>query len=203
MSETYDLMDETYARGGGERTAVGGFILVVVSLVSAVLLIGAAIYASGASARNKAGLALAGCEPNLSPSGDACTNFHELTNQYLAIANPVTQQLATSATAYAANENLHLAAAETALTADVAAESTLAKKLAVFPFPPAVAAMGKTLIHDDQAVLSVTTEQARSSSLTQLRSFNARVAAANRTFLTEVKLVRKALDTKPTASQEP
>jgi len=60
---------------------------------------------------------------------------------------------------------------------------------------------GFALVLDDRA--NLTAEQARSSSLTQLRSFNHRVEVASAAVQTEMKLTLKALDTPPTVKQEP
>jgi hypothetical protein len=61
----------------------------------------------------------------------------------------------------------------------------------------------KHLIQADQALAKLTAGQARSSSLTQLRSFNDRVQVASTTVQNDLKLVRKALNARPTVNQEP
>jgi hypothetical protein len=196
-------MSETYATVGQEDTAVGGVIVIAMSILAAVLVIAGLAYATGTSARHKGALAAAQCEPNLSPSGQQCTTVAMLTSQYMAIMNPAMQQLNTDAAACTANEGHHLAAAESALTAIVAAEHALDTKLAGFPFSPTVARTAKALIQANQALATLTAEQARSSSLPQLRSFNPRVDVASAAVQTEMTLVRKALAVPPTASQEP
>jgi hypothetical protein len=195
-------MSETYAAGGQEDTA-GGVILVAISILSAVLVIAGLAYATGTGARHKAALAAAECEPNLSPSGLQCTTVPMLTSDYTAIMNPAMQQLNTDAAAYTASQRRHLAPAESALTAIVAAEHALDTRLASFPFPPAVAPAAKALIQANQALATLTAQQARSSSLTQLQSFNRRVDAASAAVQTDMTLVRKALAVPPTATQEP
>jgi hypothetical protein len=197
------LTSESYARGGQEQTTAGSVILAVVSFLAAVLLIAGLIYATGTSERHKAALAAAGCEPNLSPSGLQCTTVWMLERQYMTMTTLAIQQLNTDVAAYTANEGHHLAAAEAALTAEVTSENALDTSLARFPFPPAVAPTVKALIQADQARAKLTAEQARSSSLTQVRSFNDRVKVASAAVQTEMKLVRKALYTRPTANQEP
>jgi hypothetical protein len=157
----------------------------------------------GTGQRHKAALAAAGCEPNLSPSGLRCTTYQVLTSQYTAMMTPAMQQLSTDAAAYTASENHDLAAAEAALTQTVAAEHALGAKLAAFPFPPAVAPIGKDLLQADQVLATLTARQARSTTITQLRSFRPRVSAATTAIQTEMNLTRKALATPPTASQEP
>jgi hypothetical protein len=204
MSQTYATGG--YTRGGyarGEETAAGGVILMAISILAAVLVIAGLAYAAGTGARHKAALAAAGCEPNLSPSGLQCTTYQVLTSQYVATVTSAMQQLNTDAAAYTASERHNLAAAESALTAILASEHALDSKLASFPFPPAVAPAAGALVRANQALATLTAEQARSPSLTQLRSFNARVGAASAAVQTEMNLTRKALDTPPTANQEP
>jgi len=196
-------MSETYVRRGREQTTAGGFIVVAISALAAVLVIAGLIYAAGTSERHKQVLAAAGCEPNLSPSGLPCTTVQMLTSRYIKISAPVTEQLNTDMAAYTANEWHRLGAAKAALTAEVTIENSFETSLARFPFPPAVAPLAKALIQADQASAKLTAEQARSSSLTQLRSFNGRAKAASAAVRTDMKLMRKALETRPTASQEP
>ncbi len=195
-------MSETYARGGQEQTA-DGLIVVVISFLAAVLVIAGLVYATGTSERHKAALAAAGCEPNLSPSGLQCTTAHMLDSRYMTIATPTIRQLNTDMAAYTANERQHLAAAKAALTAEVTVENAFDTSLARFPFPPAIAPIAKALIQANRARAKLTAEQARSSSLSQLRSFNDRVKVAGAAVRTELTLIRKALDARPAASQEP
>jgi hypothetical protein len=61
---------------------------------------------------------------------------------------------------------------EAAPTAAVASEHALDVRLAGFPFPPAVAPAANALVQAGQALVKLIAEQARSSTLTQLRSFN-------------------------------
>ena len=201
-------MSDTYALGGPakistEQPRTDSVIVVVISALAAVLVIAGLSYAAGTGERHRAALAAAGCEPNLSPSGLPCTTAQMLVSRYLTISTPVIQQLATDMAAYTANERHHLAAAEAALTAEVTVEKAFGTSLARFPFPPAIAPMAKALIQANQARARLTAEQARSSSRSRLRSFNHRVKAAGRAVRTEMKIVRKALGSPPTASQEP
>jgi hypothetical protein len=192
-----------HAPGDRTQATAGGVIVVLASLLSAVLVIAGLIYATGTSERHKAALAAAGCEPNLSPSGLQCTTAAMLTRRYLAITARATQQLKTGMAAYAAGEGRALAAAEAALSAEVAVENAFDTSLARFPFPPAVAPIAKALIQADRARAALTAQQARAPSLTRMRSFNHRVTAADVAVRTEMKLTLKALESRPTASQEP
>jgi hypothetical protein len=196
-------MSEAYARSGLEQATADRAIVLAISIFSAVLVIAGLFYATGTSARHRAALAAAGCEPNLSPSGLQCTTTQMLASQFQAMATPAVQQLATDASACTANERQHFGLAKAALTAEVTSENALATSLARFPFPSAAAPAARALIEADQARARLTAEQARSASLTQLLSFNHRVRAAGTAFQAEMKLVVRALNTRPAASHEP
>ena len=155
-------MSETYARGGQESTGAGGFILVVASLLAAVLVLAGLIYAAGTPARHRAALAAAGCEPSLSPAGVQCTTAQMLTKRFLAIMVPARQQLSADQAAYtAAERRRNLAAAQSALTAEVTSEHTFDTSLAGVTFPPAVAAIAKALIRANEARATLTAKQAQ------------------------------------------
>lgn len=196
-------MNETYARGGQQQTAAGSVIVVSISVLAALLVIAGLIYAAGTGGRHKAALAAAGCEPNLSPSGLQCTTAQMLASRYMKITAPAVQQLNTDAAAYTASEGHRLAAAKAALTAEVTSENALGTSLARFPFPPAAAPAAKALIQALHACAVLTARQARSSSLTRLRSFGNRVKAAAAAILARMNLIRKALGSRPRAEQEP
>jgi hypothetical protein len=196
-------MSATHVSGGQEENRAGSVIIAVISCLAGILVVAGLIYATGTSERHKAALAVAGCEPNLSPSGLQCTTVQMLNSQYMALTTPAIEQLNTDVSAYTANEWHHRAAAEAALTAEVTAANAFDTSLARFPFPPAVAPIAKALTEDIRARAQLTAEQARSSSLTRLRSFNERVNAAGAVVATEMKLISKALDSRPTANQEP
>lgn len=192
-------MSEAYAGGGQEQTTAGWVILAVISVVAAVLVIAGLIYAVGTGQRHQAALAAAGCEPGLSPSGLQCTTAQMLASQYMAIMTPASQQLNAYQAAYTSNERHHLATAEAALTAEVTTENAFDTSLAGIKFPPAIAPVAKALVQADQARAKLIAEQARSSSLTQLRSFNHQVQVASAAVQTEMKLILKALDPPPQA----
>jgi hypothetical protein len=223
MSEMYDSDEE-------ERTAFGGFLIAFVSVLAAVLVIAGLVYAAGTKARTRAELAANDCEPVLYLSAEPCITQQMLTSQYEAIVTPATRQLNAYTATYNANETHNLGAAETALRAEVATEGTLESKLTgmtftpqnkaraialltdstslgvgspVALFSPQVTVMADALVHTDQALIKLTTEQSQSSSLTQLRSFNSRVDALSATVRTDITRIRKALAVRPTASEEP
>jgi hypothetical protein len=188
------MTTDAYPGAGRPGISVGGLIIGAVSCLCTLLLLGAFVYAAGIGQRHTTALAAADCEPNLSPPGQQCTTQPMLAAEYKALFPAATQQLSTDAAAYAANEGTHLAVAKAALTAEVAAERALGRNLAAFPFPPAIAPIAKGLIQANQARAALTAEQAGSSSLTRLRSFDHQVQVANAAVQTEMKLVQAAVD---------
>jgi len=197
-----------------------------------VLVIAGLIYAIGMSARHRAAAAASDCEPALFTTGLPCVRQQMEVRHYEGIVTPAVQQLVTESAAYAANERRNLAAAETALTAEVSTEQGLDASLdtlmytpqskaasvalianaasfgnpvpvAAVIFTPQITVIANRLVQDIQALATLTAEQARSSSLTQLRSFNARIRVATVAVQGEMQLVREAVDTPPTASEEP
>jgi hypothetical protein len=225
-------MSETHARGRLEQATAGGFLIAAASVLAAVLVIAGLAYAAGMSARHKAGLALNECEPSLSPSGLPCNTQQMTIGRYEAIVTPAAKQLNADMTAYRANERHRLAAAEAALTSEVATEQGLDNSLAAAeytaqnyasaiglittaadagkPTPsaailltPQATVIADALVRDNRALATLTADQAKSTSLTQLQSFDSRVEAASAAVLNEVAAVRRALNSRPTASQEP
>jgi hypothetical protein len=230
ISETY--VGETYARGGEERTKAGIVILIVAGFVAAVLVIAGLVYATGTSARHKAALAAAGCEPSLFITGLPCTTQQMVLSQYEAIVTPASKQLQAGMAAYRANERRNLVGAEAALAAELATEQALDNSLAAVSFTPQnratalalittatstgnpvpsaaviftpqMTVVADALVQADQALATLIAEQVRSSSLRQLRSFSHRVQVASALVQTDIKLLRKAVGGPPTAAQEP
>jgi len=206
MSESYarrGYAERGHARGDHKSTAAGGVILGTVALLSTFLVILGLYYAAGDRARHKVALADAQCEPNLLSINVGCTTVQMLNSRYKSIANPAIQQVNADAADYTARERHNLTAAEAALTAEVTAENGFDTSLARFPFPPSVAPTAKTLTQDIQASAKLTAQQARSSSLSQMRSFNSRIEAAGVAVRTELGLVSKALKAPVTPNEEP
>jgi hypothetical protein len=223
MSETYagDYDDE--------RTAFGGVLLVSISILATILVIAGLIYTLGTDARHKAAVLAGGCEPTLYYMRLPCITQQMVISQYEATVNPAIKQLTADTAAYRTNELRHVVAAEAALTAEVATEQALDNSLAAMAFtpqnraralalitnasstgnqnPPAAAitftphmtVVADVLIQANQALAKLTTEQARSSSLTQMRSFNARAEAAGVTVQTDMKLLLQAVHAPLTA----
>jgi hypothetical protein len=207
---------------------VGQVIILVAAMLSALLVIAGLIYATGTNTRHKAALAAAGCEPSLFISGLPCTTEQMMASHYEAIVTPATQQLNTQIAAYAVSERRDLAAAEAALTAEVtsvnafdtglaaatftpqnratadaliqnATSNATPVPLAAALFTPQVTAVADALIQANQTLAKLLAEQAQSSTLTRMRSFNRRVKVARAAVQTEMKLIGKALDSPPAA----
>jgi hypothetical protein len=223
-------MSETYA--GYEPETAGGFLVVAISILAGILVLAGLFYATGTSARHKTALAVNNCEPSMSPSGIPCNTQQMVISEYNGIVNPASKLLAADMAAYNVNEVHHLAAAEAALTSEVATEQALDNSLAAVAYTPQNYANAINLItiafdsgaatpgaailltpqatvianaamRDNQALATLTAQQARSASLTQLRSFNARVEADTATVQAEMKLIGKTLAAPITAAQEP
>ncbi|HTX83836.1 MAG TPA: hypothetical protein VME44_16755 [Streptosporangiaceae bacterium] len=206
MSESYAERGYArggYARGGEKSTRAGGVILGTIALLSTFLVILGLYYATGTGERHKLALAAAGCEPNLLSVNVGCTTVQMLTSRYNSVADPTIQQLNADVADYTASEMHNLTAAETALKAEVTLENGFVASLAGIPFSPLVAPTAKTLIRDIQAQAKLTAQQARSSSLSQMRSFNGRVGAASAAVRTELGLLSKAVKTPVTPNEEP
>jgi hypothetical protein len=109
--------------------------------------------------------------------------------------------LSTDASAYDATERDNLAAAKAALAAEVTSERAFDTTMANFPFPPTVVPTATALIRADQALAKLTAEQAGSSSLTRLRSFDHRIQVDTAAVENERKLLRKALAVPPTPAE--
>jgi hypothetical protein len=230
MSATY--AEDTYAEGGYEQTRVGGFLLLAVSILAGILVLLGLFYATGAHARNKTALALNDCVPSLSKSGLPCNTQAMVLSQFQGIVTPAGKQLSADMIAYRANEGHNLAAAEAALTSEVATEQTLDNNLAAVAYTPQnyanainlitlaadagtptpsaailltppTTAMADALIRANQALAKLTAEQAKSTTRTQLQSFNDRVDAANATVLADINAIHKVLEVPPSAAQEP
>jgi hypothetical protein len=190
-------------RGGQTSTRAGGVIIKAVSLLSTFLVIWGLYYATGTGERHKVALAAAGCEPNLLSVNVGCTTVQMLNSQYKSIANPVIQQMNVDVADYTVDEMHNLTSAELALKAEVTLEDGFDTSLSRFPFPPSVAPIAKVLVRDIQAEAKLTAEQARSSSLAQLRSFNHGVDMAGTAVRAELALVAKAISAPVTPNEEP
>jgi hypothetical protein len=225
-------MSETYADYGEEQGTLGGVLLAAISILAGILVLAGLFYATGTSARHRTALAVNNCEPSMSPSGIPCNTQQMVISEYNGIVNPASKLLAADMAAYNVNEGHHLAAAEAALNSEVAAEQALDNSLAAVAYTPQnygnaitlitvafdqgvptpgaailltpqATAIANAAIRDNQALATLTAKQARSTSLTQLQSFNTRVEADTATVQAEMKLIGKTLAGPITAAQEP
>jgi hypothetical protein len=224
-------MSETYS-DDYERETVGGFLIVAISILSGILVLAGLLYAAGTGARHKTALAVNNCEPSMSPSGIPCNTEQMVISEFNGIVNPASKLLAADMAAYRTNEGHHLAAAEAALTSEVAAERALDNSLAAVAYTPQnyanaivlitnafdsggstpgaailltpqATVIANAAVRDNQALATLTAQQAQSTSLTQIRSFNTRVEADTAAVQAEMKLIGKTLAAPITAAQEP
>jgi hypothetical protein len=201
MNESY--AERGYGRGGQKSTRAGGVILLALGLLCTFLVIWGLYYATGIGLRHKVALAAAACEPNLLSNNVECVTVPQLNSRYKSFADPVIQQVNADVADYTTNEMHNLAVAEAGLRAEVTTERLFASSLAKFPFPPSVAPKAMLLIRAIQAQAKLTADQARSSSLAQMRSFNGRVSAAGGVVRADLTLVRKTLAKPVTPDMEP
>lgn len=192
-----------YTRGGDKSTRTGGVIVAAVSVLATFLVLWGLFYAAGIGSRHQRALAAAQCEPNLLSVNVECTTVPVLNSEYKGIANPAIQQINADVALYTANETVSLTAAETALSAEVTVMNGFDKSLARFPFPPSVAPKAGALMRAVGAQAKLTAEQARSSSLGQLQSFNSQISAASGVVRTDLTLVLTTLEKPVTANMEP
>jgi hypothetical protein len=202
----YDRGD--YDGGGGDRagdksTIAGGVILGVLATLSGILVILGLFYATGTTERHKAAMAAGDCEPNLMSTNVGCTTVQMMVSRYNGITNPAIAQLNADVAAYTAAENHSLGTAEGAVRAELATAIELARNLGQMPFAFFAEPQAKVTILAIQARIRLMNEQAASTSLTQLRSFNSRMSAVGTTIQTDLKLLRTDVEHHPTASQEP
>jgi len=152
-----------------------------------------AVYALGVAKRPAAA-------QNPPAASAASTKLAAQAHSYLAIADPSDRQLNVQEDRYADNERGNLAAAESDLRAEVAAERLFDKQLAAIKFPPAIEAIAQALIRSNQSRFRVTLRQARSRTLAQLQSLDSRRKAGDAAVEAQVALIRKALHLPPAST---
>jgi hypothetical protein len=206
--------------------AAGRIIVTVASSVSAILVLLGLIYMTGAGQRHDAEMTAFHCEPSVYISELPCTTEQMLANEYQAIVGPATRQLDMDRAAYGIAETHNLTAAEAVLVAEVATEQMLDSNLATatftpqnraralslitsasddgdpvplaaVTFTPQVTVIADALIQANQARVTLTAEQARASSLAEMRSYNRRVNAATVAVHTEMTVLLKAIEVPP------
>jgi hypothetical protein len=158
---------------------------VTASLVATALVV-LAILALFAPRPNGGGGSPAPATPALSPSA-----------RYLSMATAANHRLEVANDAYKKDELSNLAAARADLRSEVATETSFDGQLAQIPFPLSVASIVRKLILANEQRGALTARQARSASLAQLRSFDARHGAADAAVEVQVRLLRKTLHLPP------
>src|SRR5215813_67624 len=171
------------ARETSTRERLGGPMIVAASLLAALLVVLAVVYAF---APRQSGASSPGA-PTLSPPAA----------RYLAIATAANHRLEIANDGYKKDELTNLAAAEADLRSEVATETSFDERLAQIPFPLSVASNARALILANEQRGALTARQARSTSLAQLRSFDARHRATDAAVEVQVRLLRKALHLPP------
>jgi hypothetical protein len=223
------VRDRTVGPGAGRRPAAGGkrlsarpgaVIITTASLLAAVLVVVILNFDAGAGARQR--------------DQDAAimapvTDLGGLAHRYAAIAGPVNQQLAAEIGNYNANEDRDLAAARSALQAEVTTDRSFDASLAAWlaawkndfaaakalqangmadpdepviinvPYSSSVARTVKALLTADQASEWLITQQAQARTLSGMRSLNGAHQAGNRAVEAQAALLRKELHLPPPA----
>jgi hypothetical protein len=142
-------------------------------------------------------LALFAPRQNGAPPAPAAPALSPAAARYQSIATPANHRLEVANDAYKKDELSKLAAARADLRSEVATETSFDGHLAQIPFPLSVASIVRALILANQQRGALTARQARSASLAQLRSFDARHGAADAAVEVQVRLLRRALHLPP------
>jgi hypothetical protein len=162
----------------------------------AVVLFAAVLLAAGCAGSHPAKTAAPARQVRTASTVSAA-QLHALAARYLAIAEPANERLDHEVDGYEDNSHHNLPAAEADLRAQAATEHEFDRQLSRIPFPLPIAAMAQALIGANQIRIGLTGQQARSSSLAQLRSFDHRHHAADAAVETQVRIIRQALGLPP------
>jgi hypothetical protein len=163
---------------------------------------GLAVLAGGCSSGQSSA---ASSQPQASPAaasspvttGISGADLRALARQYLKIATPANHLLDVENDGYGDNEHDNLAAARKDLLGEIATEHTFDRQILAIRFPAAIEAVARKLVTSNNARVALTAQQARSTSLAQLRSFDKRHAAANAGLEDEVRQIRVLLRLPP------
>jgi hypothetical protein len=173
--------------------------LIAVASSAAVLLLAGMAYAALAPGRAHPAHS-AHSAPPARPVSAADRQLAALARGYLAIATPSDKQLDAEEDAYAGNERDNLAAACKNLRQEVATERLFDKQLAAITFPPALESTARALIAANRKRFRMTERQARSTTLAQLQSLDARRKAGDAAVEVQVRLLRQQLHLPPPAT---
>jgi hypothetical protein len=163
-------------------------MIVAASLLAALLVVLAVVYAF--APRQSGASSSPGAASTLSPSAA----------RYLAIATAANHRLEIANDGYKKDELSNLAAAKADLRSEAATETSFDEQLARITFPLSIASIVRALIRANERRGTLTARQARSTSLAQLRSFDARHKAKDEAVEVQVRLLRKALHLPPPAT---
>jgi hypothetical protein len=150
-----------------KRNVTGFLLLAVSSLVAAGLLILAIPYYAGASAR--------------------------IARLYTNVGGPADRALNPQISAYTVNQHHNLAAAKLNLSIEVKTEVSFDNQLGQITFPSAAGPHADLLIAADQKRIKLIRLQMQAKTLRKLRSFDARVQAADVAVEAQVRIIRQDL----------
>lgn len=150
------------------RRNVSGFLLLAVpSLLAVGLLILAVPYYAGASAR--------------------------IASLYTNVAGPANQALKPAMAGYTRAQHHNLAVAKLDLSKEAKAEASFDNQLSLITFPPGTGPHADLLIAADQKRTKLIKSQMQARTLRKLRSFDARIQAADAAVEAQVTIIRKDL----------
>jgi hypothetical protein len=180
-----NLRSSKVSRETSTRERLGGPVIVAASLLAALAVVLAVVYA------------FAPRPSGASPSRGAASMLSPTAARYLAVATAANHRLEIANDAYKKDELGNLAAARADLRSEVATETSFDEQLARIPLPLSIASIARALILANEQRGTLTARQARSASLAQLRSFDARHMAKDAAVEVQVRLLRKALQLPP------
>lgn len=162
----------------------------------AVALFASALLAAGCAGSHPA-QAAARAQPVRVASTVSAAQLRALAARYQAIAEPANERLDHEVDGYEDNSRHHLAVAEADLRAEAATERQFDRQLSRIRFPLPIAALAQALIGANQIRIGLTSQQAKSSSTAQLRSFDRRRHAADAAVEVQVRAIRQVLGLPP------
>lgn len=142
-----------------------------------------------------------GPEPSrpASPAASAVPSAYvtALADTYMGIAVPANHSLDVEVDGYTDEEHSDLAAAEADLRAEVATIRVFDRQLGQIHFPPGMAAAARDLIRVNQLRAALIDQQVRSSSITELESFDRQHHALDAAVEVPVGILRRDLRLPP------
>lgn len=149
-----------------------------------------------AATRGKQATHVSTPSPSAQPSPGR-QEIRALAAAYMAIATPANRRLDHAVDRFGDSERDNLAAAAADLRSEVAAERWFDKHLLKIPFPPAIKAIATSMVRANDRRIRLTGLEARSTSLTQIRSFTIRHKAADAAVEVDVRAIRQMLGLPP------